>query len=205
MRVGLTGGLGAGKSTVAQLLAQRGAVVIDADAIARTVVRAGTPGHRAVVARFGPGFVGPDGELDRAALARLVFGDDEARAALNAIVHPLVAQRSAQLMSASPAGSVVVYDVPLLVESGLAGDFDMVVVVEADEDIRLTRLAGRGLSPGEARTRIRAQATDDQRRSVADEIVRNDGSLEQLTASVERLWTRLVKHAAGLVGHSPIG
>jgi dephospho-CoA kinase len=192
MRVGLTGGLGAGKSTVAALLAGRGAVIIDADALAREVVRAGTPGFAAVVERFGPGVVGADGELDRARLAEIVFADEAARDDLNGIVHPLVGQRSAQLMAGAPAGAIVVYDVPLLAENDLAGGFDVVVVVEAELATRLRRLADRGLTDAQARSRIDAQASDEQRRAVADEVVHNDGDREQLAVRVNQLWTRLL-------------
>jgi dephospho-CoA kinase len=196
VRVGLTGGLGAGKSTVASLLAEQGAVIIDADAIAREVVRAGTPGFDAVVARFGRDAVGADGELDRTRLAEIVFADDRARDDLNGIVHPLVAQRSAELMAEVPGGAVVVYDVPLLVESGLAGGFDVVVVVEADLATRLGRLEERGLSVAEAKARIATQATDQQRRAVADELLRNDGSKDELADQVRALWQRLVARGA---------
>jgi dephospho-CoA kinase len=189
--VGLTGGLGSGKSTVAALLAEHGAVIIDADAVAREVVRAGTPGFAAVVARFGPGVVGPDGELDRAELARIVFADSEALDDLNAIVHPLVGSRSAELAAAAPPGAVVVHDIPLLAENGLADRFDAVVVVEAAREIRLARLAERGLARAEAEARMAAQASDEQRRAIAEEIVRNDGDLDSLARQVDRLWDRL--------------
>ena len=191
MNVGLTGGLGSGKSTVAGLLGKRGAVIIDADVVAREVVQAGTPGFAAVVARFGPGVVGRDGELDRAALARIVFADGAALDELNAIVHPLVGSRSAELAAAVPPGAVVVHDIPLLAENGLADRFDTVVVVEADREIRLARLAERGLTRAEAEARMAAQATDEQRRAIADEIVRNDGDLDSLARQVDRLWDRL--------------
>ena len=191
MNVGLTGGLGSGKSTVAALLGEHGAVIIDADVVAREVVRAGTPGFAAVVARFGPDVVGPDGELDRAALARIVFADGAALDELNAIVHPLVGSRSAELAAAVPPGAVVVHDIPLLAENGLADRFDTVVVVEADREIRLARLAERGLTRAEAEARMAAQATDEQRRAIADEIVRNDGDLDSLARQVDRLWDRL--------------
>ena len=191
MNVGLTGGLGSGKSTVAALLGEHGAVIIDADVVAREVVRAGTPGFAAVVARFGPGVLGPDGELDRAALARIVFADGAALDELNAIVHPLVGSRSAELAAAVPPGAVVVHDIPLLAENGLADRFDTVVVVEADREIRLARLAERGLTRAEAEARMAAQATDEQRRAIADEIVRNDGDLDSLARQVDRLWDRL--------------
>ena len=196
MRVGLTGGLGAGKSTVAALLAEHGAVIIDADALAREVVRAGTPGFAAVVERFGPGVVRPDGELDRARLAEIVFADEAARDDLNGIVHPLVGQRSAELMADAPTGAVVVYDVPLLAENDLAGGFDFVIVVEAGLATRLRRLADRGLPEDQARARIGAQASDEQRRAVADEVVPNDGDREQLAARVDELWARLRARAA---------
>jgi dephospho-CoA kinase len=191
VNVGLTGGLGSGKSTVAALLGEHGAVIIDADVVAREVVRAGTPGFAAVVARFGPGVVGPDGELDRAALARIVFADGAALDELNAIVHPLVGSRSAELAAAVPPGAVVVHDIPLLAENGLADRFDTVVVVEADREIRLARLAERGLTRAEAEARMAAQATDEKRRAIADEIVRNDGDLDSLARQVDRLWDRL--------------
>ena len=191
MNVGLTGGLGSGKSTVAALFGEHGAVIIDADVVAREVVRAGTPGFAAVVARFGPGVVGPDGELDRAALARIVFADGAALDELNAIVHPLVGSRSAELAAAVPPGAVVVHDIPLLAENGLADRFDTVVVVEADREIRLARLAERGLTRAEAEARMAAQATDEKRRAIADEIVRNDGDLDSLARQVDRLWDRL--------------
>ena len=191
MNVGLTGGLGSGKSTVAALLGEHGAVIIDADVVAREVVRAGTPGFAAVVARFGPGVVGPDGELDRAALARIVFADGAALDELNAIVHPLVGSRSAELAAAVPPGAVVVHDIPLLAENGLADRFDTVVVVEADREIRLARLAERGLTRAEAEARMAAQATDEKRRAIADEIVRNDDDLDSLARQIDRLWDRL--------------
>jgi len=191
VNVGLTGGLGSGKSTVAALLGEHGAVIIDADVVAREVVRAGTPGFAAVVARFGPGVLGPDGQLDRAALARIVFADGAALDELNAIVHPLVGSRSAELAAAVPPGAVVVHDIPLLAENGLADRFDTVVVVEADREIRLARLAERGLTRAEAEARMAAQATDEQRRAIADEIVRNDGDLDSLARQVDRLWDRL--------------
>ena len=195
--VGLTGGVGSGKSTVAALFADKGAVVIDADAIAREVVQAGTPGFDAVVARFGAGVVGADGELDRPALAALVFGDDAQRQALNAIVHPLVGAEAGRRADAAPADSVVVYDVPLLVENGIRDGFDAVVVVLASIDTRLRRLAGRGMAEDDARGRVAAQATDEQRRAMADEIIDNDGSLAELRSQVDAVWARLTAAAVG--------
>lgn len=190
MRVGLSGGLGSGKSTVAGLLAEHGAVVIDADLIAREVVEPGTPGFDAVIARFGDAVV-VDGRLDRAALARIVFSDAQARADLNAIVHPLVRQRSEVLAAAAPLDAIVVYDVPLLVESGRLSDYDLVVMVLASEQARLDRLAARGMDEVDARSRFAAQATDPQRAAAADVLIHNDGTLAELTEQVDALWARL--------------
>ena len=191
MRVGLTGGVGSGKSTVATLLAEHGAVVIDADAIAREVVEPGTPGFDAVVAEFGDEVVGPDGRLDRPKLAGIVFGDESKRAQLNAIVHPLVGRRTAELAQAAPPDAVVVYDIPLLVEGNLAAGFDVVLVVEADRELRLARLAERGMAADDARERMAAQASDEQRREVADVVIENNDSLADLEAAVDDLWDLL--------------
>ena len=196
MRVGLTGGVGSGKTTVAELLAEHGAIVFDADAIAREVVEPGTGGFDAVVARFGQSVVSPDGGLDRAALAAIVFGDEAARKDLNAIVHPLVGQRFAEAMASAPPDAVVVYDVPLLVEGNLAAGFDVVVVVEAPPEVRVARLGGRGMPEPDARARMAAQATDEQRRAVAHEVLVNDGSVDDLRAQVDALWRRLIAQAA---------
>jgi dephospho-CoA kinase len=190
--VGLTGGVGAGKSAVSALLAGHGATVVDADAIAREVIEPGTAGYDAVVARFGPAVVAADGSLDRAAIAEIVFADEAARNDLNAIVHPLVGRRSAQLLVAVPEHAIVVYDVPLLVEGGLAAGFDVVVVVEAAEATRLARLAQRGLPESQARARMAAQAGDDERRAVAHEVINNDGTREALADEVRELWQRLL-------------
>jgi dephospho-CoA kinase len=193
VRVGLTGGVGAGKSTVATLLAEHGAVVIDADAIAREVVEPGTPGFDAVVAAFGDEVVGPDGRLDRPKLAGIVFGDEAKRVQLNAIVHPLVGERTIELAQAAPADAVVVYDIPLLVENDMATGFDTVLVVEAEKDLRLARLAERGMAADDAQDRMAAQASDDQRREVADVVIENNDSLEDLTAAVDDLWELLIE------------
>jgi dephospho-CoA kinase len=184
--------VGSGKSTVSALLARHGALVIDADAIAREVVEPGTPGYDAVVARFGAEVVAADGTLDRPALAAVVFGDEAARADLNAIVHPLVGERSAELMAAAAPEDIVVYDVPLLVESRLGEGFDVVVVVEADVARRLTRLAERGLAESDARARMAVQASDEERRAVAHEVIANDGTRAELAAEVDELWQRLI-------------
>jgi dephospho-CoA kinase len=197
LTVGLTGGIGSGKSEVARLLADHGAVVIDADRLAREAVEPGTPGLDAVVEEFGPEILRPDGSLDRAALGRLVFVDDDRRRVLEAIVHPYVGRRSAELIAAAPPDAIVVYDVPLLVEKSLQDDYDVVVVVEAPEDVRLARLAGpRRMAAEEARSRMAAQATEDQRRAVADVVLVNDGDLDSLAGQADGLWDRLTRDAA---------
>jgi dephospho-CoA kinase len=196
MRIGLTGGVGSGKSTVAGLLAERGAVVIDADAIAREVVEPGTPGLAAVVAEFGPDVLTAEGALDRPKLAGIVFADEERRTALNRIVHPLIGQRTAEVMAVVPSDAVVVYDVPLLVESNLGDGFDFVLVVEASVDTRVARLADRGMPESDARSRIAAQATDEQRRAVADAVIVNEGSLGELRAKVDEVWESITARRA---------
>jgi dephospho-CoA kinase len=195
LRIGLTGGIGSGKSTVSRLLVERGAVLVDADVLAREVVAPGTPGLAAVVEAFGPQVLAPDGSLDRPALAAVVFADPEARRRLDGIVHPLVRQRAADLVAAAPADAVVVQDVPLLVETGQAGAFDLVLVVEADPEIRVARLVERGLTEDDARARIAAQASDEQRRSVADVVLDNSGTPEQLEVQVDRFWAERVAPA----------
>lgn len=189
LTVGLTGGIGSGKSTVSAELARLGAVVIDADQLARAVVAPGTPGLDAVVAEFGDDVLAPDGSLDRAALAARVFGDPAALQRLGAITHPLVAEESRRLQAAAPEDAVVVHDVPLIVENGLADRYDLVIVVGADEDTRVGRLvAHRGMSEQDARARIRAQADDAARRAVADVWLDNSGRPEELRDAVGRLW-----------------
>jgi dephospho-CoA kinase len=190
VRVGLSGGIGSGKSTVSRSLARRGAIVVDADAIAREVVEPGQPGLAAVVERFGDEILDAGGRLDRPRLAKLVFGDAAARADLNAIVHPLVAAETARRAASAPDDAVVVFDVPLLVEAARSG-YDLVVIVEAPEDARLERLVGRGMDPGDARRRMAAQATDEERRKVADVVLDNSGSEPELEAQVDALWARL--------------
>jgi dephospho-CoA kinase len=193
LRVGLTGGIGAGKSTVAKRLEELGALVIDADQIAREVVAPGTPGLEAVIKEFGSGVVAPDGSLDRGELGALVFSDDERRAALNSIIHPLVYQRRSELVAEAAADAVVVEDIPLLVENQLAPSYPLVVVVHATEEARIHRLVSRGLGADDARARIRAQAGDDERRAAADVWLDNTGPVERLMADVEQLWSgRLV-------------
>jgi dephospho-CoA kinase len=186
LRIGLTGGIGSGKSTVARLLAGRGAVVADADAMAREVVAPGTTGLARVDAEF-PGVV-VGGELDRAALAAVVFADPERRRALEAVTHPLIAARTAEIAASVPDGGVLVHDVPLLVERGMAAGYDLVLVVEAPMELRLRRLAARGLAPDEARARMAHQATDAERRAVADVVLDNGGTEADLAAQVDRMW-----------------
>ncbi|WP_413449960.1 dephospho-CoA kinase [Georgenia phoenicis] len=197
LRLGLTGGIGAGKSTVARELERLGAVVVDADAIAREVVAPGTPGLAAVVAEFGDGVLTPEGGLDRAALGRIVFADPAARARLEEITHPLIAAETARRVAQLPAGTVVVHDVPLIVERGLADRYDLVAVVGADEDVRLERLVReRGMSREDALARIGAQATDAERRAVADVWLDNSGSPDALLAQVRELWHERLLPAA---------
>ncbi|MFI0433614.1 MAG: dephospho-CoA kinase [Candidatus Nanopelagicales bacterium] len=197
LRIGLTGGIGSGKSTVAALLADYGALVIDADAVAREVVAPGTEGLAALVAEFGGGVLAPDGSLDRPALAAIAFADDAARARLNAVLHPRIAARTVELMSAAAPGQVIVHDVPLLAENGLAPAYDAVIVVAAPLEVRLTRLEQRGVSPADARRRIAAQATDEQRRAVADVVIDNGGDLDALAEKVARTWKTLTDSPAG--------
>lgn len=198
--VGLTGGIGSGKSTVARELGRRGAVVVDADAIAREVVAPGTPGLAAVVDAFGTAVLQDDGTLDRPALARLVFADHDARRRLEQIVHPLVGAESARRAEAAGPEAVVVHDVPLIVEQNLAARYDLVVVVGADVETRVRRLMNdRGMDREEALSRIGAQADDDQRREVADVWLDNSGTREELLAQVERLWEELTRRAGPAV------
>jgi dephospho-CoA kinase len=190
----LTGGIGSGKSEVSRRLAARGAVLVDADAVAREVVAPGTPGLAAVVAEFGEKVLLPDGSLDRDRLGSIVFADDERRQALNAIVHPLVGSRMSELVQDAPDEAIVVYDVPLLTENGLASQYDVVVVVDAPVEVQLRRLtARRGMTEEAARARIAAQATRERRRAVADRVIDNSGSLEALDAQVAELWAELTR------------
>jgi dephospho-CoA kinase len=197
--VGLTGGIGAGKSTVARLLDRRSAVVIDADQLAREAVAKGTEGFAKVLEAFGPGVVDADGDLDRAALAAEVFSDAARKATLEAIVHPEVARLFAERVEPyRRTGRVVVYVTPLLAELGLAPAFDVVVVVTASPHLRVSRVASeRNLSPEDVRRRMAAQATDEQRAAVADVLLDNDGRLGDLEAQVDRLWPELVARADG--------
>ncbi|WP_405359536.1 dephospho-CoA kinase [Kitasatospora sp. NBC_00085] len=192
LKIGLTGGIGAGKSEVSRLFAAHGAVLVDSDVIAREVVAPGTDGLKAVVAEFGPQVLQADGSLDRPALGAIVFADPERLKALNAIVHPLVRARSAELEAAAAPDAVVVHDVPLLAENGLAPLFDLVVVVDAEDDIRIDRLVRlRGMAEEEARARMAAQATRADRLAVADLVIDNSGPLEALAPRVAEVWGEL--------------
>ncbi|WP_151082612.1 dephospho-CoA kinase [Nocardioides cynanchi] len=185
MRVGLTGGVGAGKTTVARALADLGAVVIDADALAREVVEPGTPGLAAVVAEFGPEVLDDDGALDRARLGAIVFADPARRAVLEAIVHPLVRRRAAELEAAAPAGALVVHDIPLLVETGQGGSFDAVLVVDLPPELQVERLVrDRGWTPEDAAARIAAQASRADRLAVATYVIDNTRTREDLRQRV---------------------
>lgn len=188
LRVGLSGGAGAGKSTVAQRLHELGAVVIDADALAREVLEPGTDGLREVAEAFGDQVLRPDGSLDRGALAAVVFADPEQRARLEQITHPRIAARTSEILASAPADAVVVHDVPLLVEKALAPAYDLVVIVDANLERRVRRLVGRGLTEADARARIAAQATEEERRAVADVWLENDGSPDELVRQVDLLW-----------------
>ncbi|MEW2415929.1 dephospho-CoA kinase [Streptomyces sp. NPDC046866] len=197
LRVGLTGGIGAGKSEVSRLLAGYGAVVVDSDRIAREVVEPGTPGLTAVVEAFGESVLTPEGALDRPRLGSIVFADQEKLKTLNAIVHPLVRARSAELEAAAGDGAIVVHDVPLLAENGLAPLYDLVVVVDASPQTQLARLTAlRGMPEHEARARMAAQATREQRLAVATLVIDNDGPLEALEPQVRAVWKELIARAA---------
>lgn len=192
VRVGLTGGIASGKSTVSRMLEAKGALVIDADQLARAVVEPGTEGLRQVVEAFGSDVVDSAGRLDRARLGALVFGDPGRRIRLEQIVHPLVRAEAARLEAEARADQVVVHDIPLLVETGQQGDFDLVVVVDATPATQVERLVRtRGMSADAAGERIAAQAGREERRAAADEVILNDGSLDDLGTAVERLWRRI--------------
>ncbi|MFF3275025.1 dephospho-CoA kinase [Streptomyces chrestomyceticus] len=192
VKVGLTGGIGAGKSEVSRLLASYGAVIVDADKIAREVVEPGTPGLASVIAEFGEDVLSADGTLDRPKLGAIVFSDPQKLQALNAIVHPLVGARSAELEAAAGPDAVVVHDVPLLTENGLAPLYDLVVVVDATPDTQLDRLVRlRGMAESEAKARMEAQASREKRLAIADLVIDNDGPLEDLEPQVRQVWQNL--------------
>jgi dephospho-CoA kinase len=190
--VGLTGGIGSGKSTVARMLAARGAVVLDSDVLAREAVEPGTSGFDAVVGRFGDGVLGSDGSLDRHALASIVFADDVARVDLEAIVHPAVRRSIAEAVAAhAHTDDVVVVDSPLLIETGAHEGFPVVVVVTASPDARVARLVERGMDEADVRARMAAQMPLEEKVAVADVVVDNDGTEAELEERVDRLWSDL--------------
>jgi dephospho-CoA kinase len=192
LRVGLTGGIGSGKSEVSRRLAARGAVVVDADKIAREVVEPGTPGLAEIVEAFGEGVLRPDGTLDRERLGAIVFADAEKLKVLNGIVHPKVGERSEQLQREAPDDAIVVYDVPLLAENNLAARYDVVIVVDTPDEVRLERLLRlRGMREADARARIAAQASREERLRIADIVIGNEGSLDDLDAEVDKVWQDL--------------
>ena len=192
MRIGLTGGIASGKSTVARELERLGAVIIDADVLARDVVALGTEGLKAVVARFGDAVLAADGSLDRLALAGIVFADPQARADLNAIIHPRVRERAAELEAAAPAGAVVVHVIPLLVETGQQDDFDAVVVVDTTVEEQLRRLTRRdSLTQTEAEQRVAAQASREERLGAATHVIDSSGPVRETMRQVDELWQNL--------------
>ncbi|GAA1197208.1 dephospho-CoA kinase [Brevibacterium paucivorans] len=194
MLIGLTGGIGAGKSTVAQLFEERGVPIVDADAIARDVVKPGEPALAELVEHFGDSILGADGELNRGKLAEVAFADAESHEALNAIMHPAISAETAKRIDALRGDhSVIVHDVPLLVEAGLAGNYDLTVLVDTPAQIRLQRLTElRGMDSEDAKKRIAAQATDEQRRAVCDVALDNSGDIEHLRAQFEQMWERFI-------------
>ena len=199
--IGLTGGIASGKSVVAARLAEHGAVVVDADRVAREVVEPGTPALARIAEEFGDGVIASDGSLDRAALGALIFSSPELRAALNAITHPAVAIRSQELFAAAAAAdptAIVVYDVPLLVDAGRADEFDMIVVVNASTETRVNRMVElRGMTRDEAMHRINSQATNTERLAIADVVIDSNGTLEQTLEQTDALWEKLSARAAG--------
>lgn len=205
LTVGLSGGIGSGKSTVSSRLAEHGAVLIDSDVLAREAVEIGSSGLDQIRARFGDKVIGPDGGLDRPALGRVVFGDGAARSDLNAIVHPRVQELTRERMAQAPDDAVVVHDIPLLVELDRGPDYQLVVIVGADEQTRRRRLVEvRGMSEDDARARIAAQANDQQRRAAADVWLPNETDVADLHAAVDALWIdRLVPFEANLRAHTP--
>ncbi len=192
MRVGLTGGIASGKSTVSEILAELGAVIIDGDKLAREVVEPGTPGLAQVVEAFGPEILLPDGAMDRAKVGQIVFNDEAKRKLLEGIVHPLVFERYAALEASAPKDGIVIHDIPLLAESGRADTFDAVIVVETPAEVQVERmLRDRGWSRADAESRIAAQATPEQRRAIATYLIENIGTREELRARVEQVYGEL--------------
>jgi dephospho-CoA kinase len=196
--VGLTGGIASGKSTVSAVLSELGAVVIDSDLLAREVVARGTPGLERVVDAFGPGVLTPEGDLDRPAVGAIVFADEARRRVLESIVHPLVRARSAELEASAGPGSLVVHDIPLLVEGGMAPAFDAVLVVDVPTEVQVDRMVrDRGWTREDALSRIAAQATREQRLAAATHVIDNTGTLEELRERVEQVHAELVGAPSG--------
>lgn len=192
MRVGLTGGVASGKSTVSAMLAELGAVVVDADVLAREAVAPGSDGLAEVVAAFGPGVLTADGALDRPAVGAIVFADEAKRRVLEEIIHPRVRARAAEIEAAAPEGAVVVHDIPLLTETGQAGSFDAVVVVDVPVESQVERMVTlRGMSPEDAQSRVDAQASREERLAVATYVVDNTGTLEELRDRVHSVYAEL--------------
>lgn len=191
MKVGLTGGIGAGKSTVADLFSQKGAVVIRSDELARQVIEPQTPGFQQVIARFGKEFVNSEGYIDRAKLAQIVFSDDTALKDLENIIHPLVRNKTNQIIDQHTSETIIINEIPLLLEKKMESLFDFLVIVISSEKNRLERLAQRGLTKDQATARIAKQVSDDERKAAADFLIVNDGNLDQLEADVEKIWQTL--------------
>ena len=191
MKVGLTGGIGAGKSTVADLFSKRGAVVIRSDELARQVIEPQTPGFKQVTSRFGNEIVNDEGSIDRAKLAQVVFNDDVALKDLENIVHPLVRERTNQLMSEQTSETIIVNEIPLLLEKKMESLFDFLVIVISSEKNRLERLSHKGVSEEQAKARMAKQVNDQDRKAAADFLIVNDGNLDQLEADVQKIWQTL--------------
>jgi dephospho-CoA kinase len=191
MKVGLTGGIGAGKSTVADLFSQKGAVVIRSDELARQVIEPQTAGFQQVVARFGNEFVNSEGYIDRAKLAQIVFQDDAALKDLESIIHPLIRSKTNQIIDQHTSETIIVNEIPLLLEKKMESLFDFLVIVISSEKNRLERLAQRGLTTEQANARMAKQVSDDERKAAADFLIVNDGNIEQLQADVEKIWQTL--------------
>jgi dephospho-CoA kinase len=191
MKVGLTGGIGAGKSTVADLFSQKGAVVIRSDELARQVIEPQTPGFQQVIDRFGIDLVNAEGYIDRAKLAQIVFHDDTALKDLENIVHPLVRSKTNQIIGQQTSETIIVNEIPLLLEKKMESLFDFLVIVISSEKNRLERLAQRGLTAEQATARMAKQVSDDERKAAADFLIVNDGNLDQLEADVQKIWQTL--------------
>ena len=191
MKVGLTGGIGAGKSTVADLFSQKGAVVIRSDELARQVIEPQTPGFQQVIDRFGKDFVNSEGYIDRAKLAQIVFHDDAALKDLENIIHPLVRSKTNQIIDQHTSETIIVNEIPLLLEKNMESLFDFLVIVISSEKNRLERLAQRGLTTEQVSARMAKQVSDDERKAAADFLIVNDGNLDQLDADVEKIWQTL--------------